>query len=100
MGDQAGDSSAAGRVGTQDLAQENPEGDQGGKDPVQPATERGQRLLDHLFGEGIGERQLTLLEKLPPEKADLIAKGASVRMTHRWGLLATDGVVAKHHLRK
>src|SRR5262249_20148691 len=83
MGNQAGDRSAAGRIGTQDLAQENPEGDERSKDPVQPATERGQRLLDHLFGEDIGKRQLPILEKLPSEKADLIAQGASVRMMHR-----------------
>src|SRR5262249_49813883 len=83
MSDQAGDRGAAGVVRTQDLPQEDPQGDQGGKDPVQPAGDGGQRLRDDLLGEDVGERQGAVLKELPSQEVQLITKGTSVRMTHR-----------------
>ena len=47
MGDQAGDRGAAGLVGVEDLAEEDPEGHQRGEDPVVPGR------LD--LGQGLGE---------------------------------------------
>jgi hypothetical protein len=43
VGDQAGDRGTAGMVRTEDLSQEDPQGDQGRKDPVKPAGDGGQR---------------------------------------------------------
>ena len=83
MGDEAGDGGAAGVVGTEDLAQEDPKRNQWGEDPVQPAGEGGQRLRDDLLGQDVGERQVAVLKELPSEEVHLITKGASVRMTHR-----------------
>jgi hypothetical protein len=46
VGDQPGDGGAAVVVRTQDLPQEDPEGDQRGEDAVQPASDGVQRLGD------------------------------------------------------
>jgi hypothetical protein len=52
-------------VGTEDLPEKDPQGDQRGKDPVLEARAAGtQRLLNDLLGEDVGERQITVLEKL------------------------------------
>src|SRR5205823_11793748 len=72
--DQAGHGGAAGMVRTQDLSEEDPERDQGGKDPVQPAGEGGQRLLQNIFGEDVGERQIAVLKELPSQEAHLLAE--------------------------
>ena len=77
VGDQAGDGGAAGVVGTEDLAQEDPKRNQGGEDPVQPAGESGQRLREDLLGEDVGERQVAVLKELPSEEVQLITKGTS-----------------------
>src|SRR5215472_10228355 len=87
-------------VRAEDLAQENPERDQRGEDPVQPAGDGGQCLGDGLLGEDLGKRQVAGLKKLAPEKLDLLPKPPLVRMAHPCGLLATDGCVGNHHLRK
>src|SRR5262249_46248213 len=100
MGDQAGDGGTAGMVGAEDLSQENPECEQGGKDPVQPAAERRQRLGQNLLGENAGERQAAVLEKLASQKSRLGVKGCRIRIAHAWGLLAGKGLVSKFHPRK
>jgi hypothetical protein len=38
-------------VGTQDLAEEHPQGDEWGENPVQPVPDRGQRVGEDLVGE-------------------------------------------------
>src|SRR5262249_43142216 len=100
MGEQARDGGAAGMVGTQDLPEKDPERDQRGEDPIQPAAQRGQRLVDRFFREDIRERQLTVLEELAPEETHLGAKGTGVRMRHPWGLLARKGSASNLHPRK
>ena len=65
VGDQAGDGGAAGVVGAEDLAQEDPQRHQRGEDPVQPAADGGQRFGDDVLGEDVGERQVAVLEELP-----------------------------------
>ena len=64
MGDEAGDGGPAGVVGAEDLAEERPQGDQRGEDPVQPDADGGQRVGDDVLGEDIGERQLAILKEL------------------------------------
>ena len=98
--DQAGDSGAAGVIGTQDLSEKDPQRDQGGEDAVEPAGHRGQCLGDGLLGEDVGERQVTVLKELTFEKLHLLLEPLLVRMAHRWGLLAVDGYVGNHHLRR
>ncbi len=83
VGEEAGDGGAAGMIRTQDLPEKDPERDQWGKDPVQPAGDGGQRLRDDLLGQDVGERQVAVLQERPSEEVHLIAKGTSVRMTHR-----------------
>jgi hypothetical protein len=100
MGEQAGDGGAARMVGTQDLPEEDPERDQRGEDPIHPTAQRGQRLCDHVFREGIGERQLAVLEELAAEETHLGAKGTGVRMRHLGSLLAGKGSVGNLHPRK
>src|SRR5205807_284380 len=100
VGDQAGDGGTAGVVGAEDLPQENPERDQGGEDPVQPAGHGGQCLGNGLLGEDVGERQVTVLKELAPQKLHLLPKSLLANMAHPCGLLATDGCVDNHHLRK
>ena len=57
MGDQARDSRTTGMVSTQNLAQEDPERDQGRIDPVPPeCLDRGHRLGDDLLRKDIGKR--------------------------------------------
>jgi hypothetical protein len=94
MGEQAGDGGAAGVIRTQDLPEKDPERDQRGEDPIQPAAQRGQRLGDHLFGEDVGERQLAVVEELAAEETHLGAKGTGVRMRHVGSLLAGKGRLA------
>src|SRR5262245_60959549 len=73
------DGGAAGLVGVEHLAEEDPEGHQRGEDPVLP----GGRDLGHRLGEAarrqdVGEGEFSLLEELPAEGVDLLAE-ASVR---------------------
>jgi hypothetical protein len=82
VGDQAGDGGAAGVVRAEDLAQEDPERNQRGEDPVQPAGDRRQRLLDDVFGQDVGERQVAVLQELAAEEVDLLAIRCSVGMAH------------------
>jgi hypothetical protein len=53
VGEQAGDGGAAGVGRAQDLPQEDPQRDQRGEDPVQPAGDGGQRLREDLFREDV-----------------------------------------------
>jgi hypothetical protein len=99
VGDQAGDGGTAGVVCTEDLSQEDPQGDQGGKAPTQPAGDALQRLRESLFGEDVRERQVPVLEELAPQKLLLVPEPLLVRMAHPWGLLAVDGVVGNPRLR-
>src|SRR5262249_28286410 len=82
VGDQPCDGGAGGGVGAEGLSQGDPERDQGGKDPVQAAADRGQGLRNNLFREDIGERQLLVLKELPPQKAHLVAERCWVTMAH------------------
>src|SRR5207237_3697153 len=84
---QAGHGGAARMFGTQDLPQKYPQRHQGRKDPVQPPTERCQRLFNDLLREDIGEGQIFVLDKLPSEKADLFAKRAWISIAHPWASL-------------
>src|SRR5262249_45563851 len=83
----------AGGVRTEGLAEEDPQGDQGRKDPVQPAGDAGQRLLQDLFGEDGRERQIAVLKELPSQEARLLAERCGVRTAHPGVLLAGDGMV-------
>jgi hypothetical protein len=76
VGDQAGDGGAAGVVRTEDLSQEDPQGDQRRKDPVQPAGDGGQRLPNDLLGEDVRERQVAVLKELTPQKLHLLPESA------------------------
>jgi hypothetical protein len=83
VGDQAGDGGATRLVGGEGLAEEDPQGDDRGEDPVQPSADGGQGLGDDLLGEDVGERQAAVLKELSPEEVDLIPEGRSIRMAHR-----------------
>ena len=74
MGDQTGDRHAAGVVRAEDLPEEDPQGDQWGEHPVQPAAESGQRLGNDVLGEDVGKRQAAVLEELTPQEARLVAQ--------------------------
>jgi hypothetical protein len=64
------------------LAQEDPQRHQRGELPVEPGADRGPRLGDDLFGEDVGERQVAVLEELPPQEADLFAERSGVAKAH------------------
>ena len=98
MGEEAGDGSAAGVVGAEDLAQEDPQRNQRGEDAVQPAGEGGQRLGDDRFGEDVGERQVAVLKELPSQGAEWIADRSGVAREHGGDLLGGEGVVVRLHL--
>jgi hypothetical protein len=94
MGNEAGDGRAAGVVRAQDLAQKDPERDERRIDSVFPNyADRRESLCNEVFGENIGERQISVLQKLASQKLHLVPKSSLVRMAHA-GLLASDGVVA------
>ena len=78
MGDQAGDGGAAGVVSAEDLPEEDPQRHERGEHPVEPGADRSQRLRDDLLGEDVGERQVTVLEELPSQAADLFAERCDV----------------------
>ena len=84
MGDQAGDGRAAGMVGTQNLAQEDPQRDQRRIDPVEPSTRRSLSVLARRYS---SERTLlngkrSVLKKLTPQKTHLLLKPSVVRISH------------------
>jgi hypothetical protein len=98
MGDQAGDGSTTARVGTEDLAQEDPQRDQRGKDPVPPNhLNRRQRTRDYCLGEDVGERQIAVLKELTAEKSNLLLKPTLFAIRHPRGLLLGDGYVLTYH---
>jgi hypothetical protein len=68
VGDQASDRGTAGVVRDEDLPQEDPQCDQRGGDPVQPAGDGGQSLREELLGQDVGKRQVTVLEELTPQE--------------------------------
>ena len=71
--DEAGDGGPAGVVGAEHLAEEHPQGDQQGEDPVKPPSDGGQRVGEDIVGEDVGERQPAVLEELPPQEGGLPA---------------------------
>jgi hypothetical protein len=75
-------------VGAEDLCQEDPERDQRGEDAVQPAADGRQRLSDDLLGEDVGEGQVTVLEELLSQGAELFAERCGVVRGHAGDLLA------------
>ena len=86
VGDQAGDGGAAGVVGAEDLAEEDPQGDQRGEDPVVPGG------LDLLEAPARGtpprgrrRRGGRPLEELPSEGVDLLAKTSVEGGAHHTG---------------
>ena len=91
MGDQAGDGGPAGVVGAEDLAEEDPQGDQRGEDPVQPPADGGQGLGEDVLGEDVGERQAAVLEELPPQEGRLARGTTRGGVPHRGGLRAGEG---------
>ena len=65
MRDQAGDRGAAGLVGVEGLAEEDPEGHQRVVDPVVPGRlDLAEGLVEALGGEDVGEREAAVLEEL------------------------------------
>ena len=90
VGDQAGDGGPAGVVGAEHLAEEHPQGDQRGEDPVQPPADGGQRLGEDVLGEDVGERQVAVLEELAAQEGGLVAERPRVRMPHPSDLRAGD----------
>src|ERR1043165_3356356 len=99
MGNQAGDCRAARVVRAQNLTQENPQSNERRINPIQPArANRCQRFSNKLLGEDIPERQISVLEKLMPQKIHLLPKPSLVKIPHSRGLLAVDGSVANSHL--
>src|SRR5262249_9445467 len=92
--------SAAGVIRTQDLSEKDPERNQRGEDPVQPAAQRRQRLGNHVFGEDVGERQVTVLKDLASQKPCLGVDGSGVRISDPGGLLAWQGSFGNFHPRK
>jgi hypothetical protein len=68
MGDQTCHRGATGRVGGEDLADEDPEGDQRREDPVVPG---GLDLSEGLLEAVLGERESAVLEELLAEGIDL-----------------------------
>src|SRR5687768_17941266 len=57
VGDEAGDRGAAGLVGGEGLAEEDPEGDERGEHPVPPPADGGQRVGDDVLGEDRSEER-------------------------------------------
>src|SRR3954454_19756824 len=79
MRDQAGDGGAAGLVGVEHLAEEDPEGHERVEDAVLPgAVDFCQSLGEAPGREDVGEGEFALPEELPAEGVDLLAE-ASVR---------------------
>ena len=92
MGDQPGDGGAAGLVGVEDLAEEDPEGHQRGVDPVVPGRlDLAEGLVEAVGGEDVGEGEAALLEELAAEGVDLMAKASVGGQSHRSGPGLVEG---------
>ena len=86
MGDQPGDGGAAGLVGVEHLAEEDPEGDQRGEDPVVPGRlDLAEGLLEAAGGQDVGEGEAAVLEELPAEEVDLTTKTSLRIVEHHSG---------------
>ena len=84
MGDQPGDGGAAGLVGVEDLAEEDPEGHQRGVDPVVPGRlDLAEGLVEAVGGEDVGEGEAAVLEELAAEGVDLMAEESVGGQSHR-----------------
>src|SRR5262249_38110851 len=85
-------------VGTEDLAEEDPQGDKRGVDPVAPQQLGGrQGTRDDVLRQDVGERQAAVLKELTPEESDLVLKPALLAIPHPCGLLLGDGFVFTYH---
>src|ERR1700676_177760 len=83
-------------VRTQDLPQKDPERDQRRIDSVHPERiDRGQCPRHNLLREDVAEWQISVLNKLTPQKTDLLAKPSLVRMMHPWASLPLMGLLPK-----
>jgi hypothetical protein len=101
MGHQSRHGCSTGMICTQNLAEKDPQCDQRRIDSVQPAdTECFQCLRDKLRGQDVAQWQLFILQKLMPQKVDLLLKSSVTRMPHLNGLLAGDGFVGKQPSRR
>jgi hypothetical protein len=49
-------------------------------------------LRDEVFRKDIRERQISVLQKLTPQKLDLVPKPALVKMVHPWASLPLMGL--------
>jgi hypothetical protein len=86
VGDQPGDRGAAGLVGVEHLAEEDPEGHQRGEDPVVPGRpDLAEGLVEAAGVEDVGEGELAVLEELLPEGVDPLAETAGGGAPHRSG---------------
>jgi hypothetical protein len=86
MGDQAGHGGATGRVGGEDLAEEDPEGHQRREDAVDPGRlDLAEGLLEALGGEDVGEGESAVLEELLAKGLDLPLKAMVGGMSHGTG---------------
>src|SRR5262249_12324335 len=84
--DQSGHRSAAGLVGGEDLAEEDPEGHQRREDPIIPTNlDLSDSLFESLRRENIGKWESALVEELLPEKAELLPKTSVQKVSHRAG---------------
>ena len=86
MRDQAGDGGAAGLVGVEHLAEEDPEGRQRGVDPVVPGRlDLAEGLLEAAGGQDVGEGEAALLQELVAEGVDLPTKTSLRVVEHHSG---------------
>src|SRR5256885_9934871 len=86
---------------TENLAEKDPQCDQRRIDSVQPVdAECFQCLRDKLRGQDVAQWQLSILQKLLPQKVDLLLKPSATRIPHLNGLLAGDGFVGKQPSRR
>src|SRR5262249_23465224 len=83
-GQDAGDGSAAGAVGTEDLAEEGPEGEGGSEELVPPGGPlRAEGGIEALGGEDVGEGQAVVLGERSTQGFDLVGLGARGTIGHR-----------------
>ena len=77
MSDQARDGRATGMILAQHLPEEHPQRDQRRINSVEPDDVQCFQCLRYsTFGQYISERQVAVLQKLPPQKTHLFAKSS------------------------
>ena len=93
MSDQACDGRTTGMILAQHLPEEHPQRHQRRIDPVESDDiQRFQCLRYSTLRQYVGEGQVAVLQKLPPQKTHLFAKSAVDRKQHREASLPGMGV--------